>query len=186
MRSKTSFCITMPISRLTRRNHEIRVESVSGQRQRFVYVIAGPLKFARQLNLTSLFEGEFPLCHCGVLVSEYCCPQLKLEIQTFQSGVCTNIGSLGTVFELFRTTENKSIAHEITNFGSNELNGDWRFITFAYIGNSQFADIVLASQGINICKVIGLTNLACRITRVVSGLSRIQQQLSELRSVLVG
>lgn len=156
----------MPRSRRARRNHEFRVESVAGQRQRFVYVIARPLKFARQLNLTSLFEGKFLLCHWGVLVSEYCRHRLKLEIQTFQSGVRTNIGSLGTVFELFRTTENKSIAHEITNFGSNELNGDWRFITFTYIGNSQFSDIVLARQGINICKAIGLTNLACRITEL--------------------
>src|SRR5271170_5121599 len=69
-----------------------------------VYVIARPLNVANQLNLSFLSDGKLPLCHWGILFSDYDPNEINCRLSSIMlDQSLSSMSSLGTVIELHRT-----------------------------------------------------------------------------------
>ncbi len=80
------------------------------KRRRFVDVVARPLKAAGPFSFIS--EGKFPICHWGVLFSEFDEETLK---QIFAESESKR--TCGTYIELFRDpSQNHRVTHNVIDF----------------------------------------------------------------------
>lgn len=110
------------------------------RRKRSVYVVARPLKSAGHLSFLS--RGKLPLCHWGVLVSRY--GPAELQSRCASESKDSKLSSWGTVFELFRTPENKNLYHVIEDFGPAELANEWSCVCITFVGKTTMSNHKLA------------------------------------------
>jgi hypothetical protein len=113
--------------------------------ERSVWVLARPTSLASILS--PLSQGKYPVCHWGLLASEY--RDLK-ELWANRGEVTTlNNASWGTLFELFRTPDNKNIPRIISNFGPERIFAEWSFSSIVYIGQTSKTDEELSAEGLS-------------------------------------
>ena len=115
--------------------------------RRFVYVVARPIKKAR--NASSLSEGKFPLCHWGLLVSPYNPRELQQCIQ-YRAEDCTRErAAWGKLFEIF---DDRGIIRlrVVEHFGRRQtLMPDWGYVCIMHLGRTRLKDEDINQYGSN-------------------------------------
>jgi hypothetical protein len=106
--------------------------------------MARPLNVAHRLQLSSVSDGKFPLCHWAVLVSPYNTRQLTHKLESPE-----RCSTLGTVIQLERVGSTNT-ATITPDFGSEgELGSDWYFpLSIADVGTTTYSDEILEDQGL--------------------------------------
>ena len=112
--------------------------------------MARPLESAGPFSFLS--EGKFPLCHWGILISNY--KKVDLEVLWINRKAMNSPKTLqlswGTLFELFRIPEsNINKPHVIEEFGLRNLVNEWSLASIVYVGETFFEDKALEQRGIS-------------------------------------
>lgn len=108
--------------------------------------------FTRPISLASLLsplsQGKYPICHWGVLFSPHSVLGFNMILVRSKMSSAFNEEEVwGTLFELFRTSENINKPRLVPNFGRNHLLQEWRFASVVYIGSSRANDDELIAHG---------------------------------------
>ena len=115
--------------------------------RRFVYVVARPLKKARNVNLASLSKRKFSLCHWGLLVSPYNPDELQQCIQHQLGNRTKEIAAWGTLFEIFddRGTMRLNV---MEHFGLRQnLIPEWGYACIMHFGKTRLKDNDITHHG---------------------------------------
>ena len=105
--------------------------------QRFVYVVARPLQAAGPFSFVS--EGKFPICHWGVLFSEFDEESLN---KTFAESKVRR--GCGKYIELFR---DPSQNYHIMDFDAYHFRSEWKYVSTAWVGETSVQDSTLKKEG---------------------------------------
>ena len=141
---------TMFMHRIRRRKSSFytirkRHTSTPNPSRRFVYVIARPIKKAR--NVASLSEGKFSLCHWALLVSPHNPRELQQCIQYRVEGCTRERAGWGKLFEIFddRGTIRLRV---VEHFGLRQtLIPDWGYACIMHFGTTQLEDNHITQYG---------------------------------------
>lgn len=122
-------------------------------RPRSVFVIARPLAIASRLGVSFFSDGKFPFCHWGLLVTELEVSEIVARWRAFYQNPNQDLNeSWGTVFELFRTPDNRNLSHTIKEFNPGKATDNWSWMCLTQVGETTQSDRKLSQQ-------------ACKITR---------------------
>jgi hypothetical protein len=117
------------------------------RKKRNVYILSRPLSAASHLNLSFLSDGKLPLCHWGVLVSDYDRIELQRHLQSLREDPNHRRSSLGTLIELRRTETNVNTINVIKEFGEIEMSDEWHVMGVKYIGTTSYPIRGLRTRG---------------------------------------
>ena len=113
---------------------------------RSVYIVARPLTKAGYFKILS--EGKLPLCHWGLLVSNFNQIQLRQHIiSRSDSTHCTDEASWGTLYEI-TNGEGVMILNREENFGR-DLEPDWQYAILAHVGKTRLPDSAIYDHGMS-------------------------------------
>ena len=106
---------------------------------RFVYVVARPLKAAGPLSFA--WEGIFPICHWGILVSSLSGSVLERKIIKSNG----RRGFYGTYFELYRNPAPTCPLFD--NFDLVGFDSKWGYVSLVLVGETSASDARLKKEG---------------------------------------
>jgi len=112
---------------------------------RFIYLVARPISKAGPFGFLS--EGKLPLCHWGILVSEYD-EKAFFELLDYQTATNQESLRLGMLFELAREESHdaKWQVNVVPNFGK-QLPRIWKNVMVFHVGETIIANEDIISYG---------------------------------------
>jgi hypothetical protein len=115
--------------------------------RRFVYVVARPIKKAR--NAASLSEGKFSLCHWALLISPYNPHELQQCIQNRVENCTRERAAWGKLFEIF-DDRGAIRLRVVEHFGLRQtLMPDWGYACIMHLGRTRLQDEDITQHGSN-------------------------------------
>lgn len=118
---------------------------------RSVWVLAKPIDAAGPFSFLS--EGKWPLCHWGVLVSEYSTVDMRIMWLSRKEMHPGKTLSWGVLFELWRSPNHTNTPHMVTDFDKEYLVQYWPVSSITFVGETKCQDQQLLEEGMYEMKV---------------------------------
>jgi len=116
------------------------------RKKRAVFIIGRPLKLARQFSVSFVSDGKFPICHWGLfLADDRSCDRAWKRYRKTRDP--TDLPSRGTLFELLRLEGDKNSCQKIEDFGLEDWEEEWDYVSITYAGETSVSDQLLAAEG---------------------------------------
>jgi len=116
------------------------------RKKRAVFIVGRPLKLARQFSVSFISDDKFPICHWGLfLTDDRTCDRAWKRYRNTRNPA--DLPSRGTLFELLRVEGDKNSCKKTGDFGLEDWEEEWDFVSITYAGQTSLSDQHLSEAG---------------------------------------
>ena len=115
---------------------------------RSVWLFARPL---RSSFFDWLTRGNFVLNHWGVLVSDVSCIDMEITLQrSFRACTDSIETTVGTMYELYRTSDGKNVVRRTNPFPSPTWRDSWSLFAYNFVATTNLGDEEIMQLGLGL------------------------------------